>query len=78
MNSSGEGQIIDAHGQKIKYYPEVPSILKTLNDSGYTLGVASRTSEVEGAKQLLKLLDWDKYFKYKEIYPGCKVAHFNR
>lgn len=78
MNFSEKGHIIDAHGQKIKYYPEVPSILKTLNDDGYILGVASRTSEIDGAKQLLKLLDWDKYFKYKEIYPGCKVEHFNK
>lgn len=62
----------------MKFYPEVPNVLKTLHKSGYLLGVASRTSEIDGAKELLKLLNWDKYFTYKEIYPGCKVTHFER
>lgn len=52
-------------------------MLQTLHDEGYTLAVASRTSEIKGANQLLQLFDWDKYFSYKEIYPGCKVRHFN-
>lgn len=42
------------------------------------IGVASRTSEIQGAEQLCELFDWNKYFKYKEIYPGSKVAHFNQ
>lgn len=53
-------------------------MLQTLHDEGYTLAVASRTSEIKGANQLLQLFDWDKYFSYKEIYPGCKVTHFNK
>lgn len=42
------------------------------------MGVASRTSEIQGANQLLDLFEWNKYFKYKEIYPGCKKKHFNQ
>ncbi|XP_022188666.1 magnesium-dependent phosphatase 1 isoform X2 [Nilaparvata lugens] len=72
------GNIIDRHGKKIKIYPEVPKMLQHLHDNNYTLGVASRTGEIEGAKSLLHLLDWDKYFKYKEIYPGDKTTHFSR
>ncbi|PSN41720.1 Magnesium-dependent phosphatase 1 [Blattella germanica] len=72
------GNVVDTTGSKIKYYPEVPSVLEKLQKDGYDLGIASRTSEIEGANQLLKLFDWDKYFKYKEIYPGRKVAHFSR
>lgn len=71
-------EIVDAHGQIIRYYKDVPAILDKLSKEGYELGVASRTSEIEGAKQLLSLLDWEKYFKYKEIYPGCKVTHFSK
>lgn len=69
--------VVDAHGQIIRYYKEVPEILKHLSEE-YELGVASRTSEIQGAKQLLNLFNWDKYFKYKEIYPGSKVSHFSK
>ncbi|XP_015595849.1 magnesium-dependent phosphatase 1 [Cephus cinctus] len=75
----GKGsEVVDAHGQVIKYYKEVPQVLKELYTEGYELGVASRTSEIRGAYQLLNLFGWDKYFKYKEIYPGCKVTHFSK
>ena len=36
-----------------------------------------RTSEIEGAKQLIKLLGWEDYFSYKQIYPGKKTQHFS-
>lgn len=67
---------MDAHGQTIKHYPEVPEILKFLKDEGIPVAAASRTSEIDGANQLLDLFGWDKYFKYKEIYPGSKLHHF--
>ncbi|XP_076169849.1 magnesium-dependent phosphatase 1 isoform X2 [Ptiloglossa arizonensis] len=70
--------VVDAHGTIIRYYKDVPDILKQLSNEGYELGVASRTSEIQGAKQLLNLFNWDKYFKYKEIYPGSKVTHFSK
>lgn len=70
--------VVDSRGQIIQYYKEVPDVLKHLYEAGYELGVASRTSEIQGAKQLLNLFNWDKYLKYKEIYPGCKVTHFSK
>lgn len=70
--------VVDSRGQIIRYYKEVPDVLKHLYEEGYELGVASRTSEIQGAKQLLNLFNWDKYLKYKEIYPGCKVTHFSK
>ncbi|XP_076756101.1 magnesium-dependent phosphatase 1 isoform X1 [Xylocopa sonorina] len=70
--------VVDSHGQVIKYYKEVPDVLKHLSEEGYELGIASRTSEIQGAKQLLDLFNWSRYFKYKEIYPGCKVTHFSK
>ncbi|KOC67394.1 Magnesium-dependent phosphatase 1 [Habropoda laboriosa] len=70
--------VVDFDGQTIRYYKEVPEVLKHLSEEGYELGVASRTSEIQGAKQLLNLFNWEKYFKYKEIYPGSKLTHFSK
>ncbi|KZC10646.1 PREDICTED: magnesium-dependent phosphatase 1-like [Dufourea novaeangliae] len=70
--------IVDAHGKIIHCYKEVPAVLKRLSDEGYELGVASRTSEIQGANQLLNLFNWEQYFKYKEIYPGNKLTHFSK
>ena len=40
--------------------------------------IVFRTGAVEEAEQLLTLFKWNQYFTYKQIYPGCKVTHFNR
>ncbi|ENN75585.1 hypothetical protein YQE_07928, partial [Dendroctonus ponderosae] len=77
FKKQSSNRIVDNYGAKVKYYPEVPEILKNLQNQGYELGIASRTSEIQGAKQLLNLLGWDKYFTYWEIFPGSKVTHFN-
>lgn len=73
-----ENEAVDAHGQTLQHCKDVPNILKELSNKGYELGIASRTSEIQGANQLLNIFGWDKYFKYKEIYPGSKVAHFSK
>ncbi|KAJ1522914.1 hypothetical protein ONE63_002053 [Megalurothrips usitatus] len=73
-----DGKIYDRQNRVIKPFPEVPGVLQDLHQQGYELAIASRTSEIQGANQLVKLFKWDKYFKYKEIYPGCKVKHFSK
>jgi len=72
------GKVVDHRGAKIKFYPEVPDVLSTLHSWGVPLAVASRTSEIEGANQLVDLFGWEKYFTYKEIYPGSKTKHFQK
>lgn len=72
------GIIRDSMGKKITYYPEAPKVLKYLQDNNIGISAASRTGEIQGAKQLLELFDWNKYFQNKQIYPGCKHTHFNR
>ncbi|KAF5302678.1 hypothetical protein FQA39_LY10174 [Lamprigera yunnana] len=64
--------------ETIKCYKEVPEVLEKLHQKGYILAVASRTSEIRGANQLIDLFGWDKYFTYKEIYPGRKTTHFSK
>ncbi|XP_013403794.1 magnesium-dependent phosphatase 1-like [Lingula anatina] len=78
FKKQSDGRVLDFHGRHVKYYRDVPQMLKQLQQEGYTLAVASRTSCTDEARQLLNLFDWNKYFTYKEIYPGSKVAHFQR
>ncbi|KAI4502741.1 hypothetical protein M0802_001785 [Mischocyttarus mexicanus] len=78
FTKSKKNEIVDANGKIVRYYKDVPDILNKLLVEGYELGIASRTSEIKGAKQLLNLFDWEKYFKYKEIYPNVKTAHFSQ
>ncbi|CAG9860604.1 unnamed protein product [Phyllotreta striolata] len=73
-----DGKVVDSRNKHIQCYPEVPEILKRLYGEGYILAVASRTSEIQGARQLINLFEWNKYFTYYEIFPGSKTTHFNR
>ncbi|XP_051051629.1 magnesium-dependent phosphatase 1 isoform X2 [Phodopus roborovskii] len=73
-----DGTIRDRRGQNIRLYPEVPEVLDRLQSLGVPVAAASRTGEIEGANQLLELFDLVKYFVHREIYPGSKVAHFER
>ncbi|XP_043233647.1 magnesium-dependent phosphatase 1-like [Amphibalanus amphitrite] len=72
------GDVFDSFNEKVRAFPEVPDVLQWLHDEGYIIAAASRTGEIRGAKQLVKLFGWEKYFKYAEIYPGCKKKHFSR
>ncbi|KAI0228807.1 Magnesium-dependent phosphatase 1 [Lamellibrachia satsuma] len=72
------GKIYDAHGQHVKSYPDSTKILQELHSEGYKLALASRTSYTREAKDLVRLFGWDRYVTYSEIYPGSKIAHFNK
>ncbi|XP_011688886.1 PREDICTED: magnesium-dependent phosphatase 1-like isoform X2 [Wasmannia auropunctata] len=72
-----QNKVVDLYGHTIRHYSDVPDVLKQLSGEGYELGVASRTTQIKGAKQLIDLFGWKKYFKYVEIFPGSKVAHFS-
>ncbi|WP_028974786.1 magnesium-dependent phosphatase-1 [Spirochaeta cellobiosiphila] len=70
------GGVYDSVGRHIRLYPDVLPILNRLREEGHLLAVASRTHEPMWAKALLKLLDVDTVFQFKEIYPGSKYPHF--
>ncbi|XP_004698549.2 magnesium-dependent phosphatase 1 isoform X2 [Echinops telfairi] len=78
FHRSRDGTVRDSRGRTIRLYPDVPEILGRLRDLGVPVAAASRTGEVEGANQLLELFDLVKYFVHREIYPGCKITHFQR
>lgn len=74
-NSKYESILSTTTDQKMEPYPEVLEILEIWSKR-CEIAVASRTSYPPGAESLLNLFGFDKYIKYKEIYPGCKHAHF--
>ncbi|KAI1283026.1 Magnesium-dependent phosphatase 1 [Halotydeus destructor] len=73
---ASNGDAVDSQGGKCNPYPEVTAILIELKKLGYDIAIASRTHTPERARELTKLLKWDQYFDYTEIYPGKKTAHF--
>ncbi|XP_007537631.1 magnesium-dependent phosphatase 1 [Erinaceus europaeus] len=78
FHKSSDGTIRDRRGQTILLYPEVPEVLERLQIAKVPVAAASRTGEIEGANQLLKLFDLARHFVHREIYPGSKVTHFER
>ncbi|XP_072866956.1 magnesium-dependent phosphatase 1 isoform X4 [Chlorocebus sabaeus] len=57
FHKSSDGTVRDRRGQDVRLYPEVPEVLKRLQSLGVPGAAASRTSETEGANQLLELFD---------------------
>ncbi|XP_037026343.1 magnesium-dependent phosphatase 1-like [Bradysia coprophila] len=73
-----ETDILDASGNQVKPYPHSTNILQKLSSLGYKIGIASRTSAVKDAAELVNSFEWTQYISYQEIYPTCKVQHFNQ
>ncbi|XP_031564087.1 magnesium-dependent phosphatase 1-like [Actinia tenebrosa] len=72
------GVAVDKYGYKIELYKEVIGILEWLENKSVKLALASRTHAPAAGKELIQILDIEKFFHYKEIYPGCKVNHFQK
>ena len=74
-----DGHIFDSSRRApIRLYQDVPEILEHLQADGHELAVASRTHAPEWARQLMEMLEIAGCFQYEEIYPGSKIAHFER
>lgn len=70
------GSVHDARGKLMEPFGDSSKILQKLHSEQIEIAAASRTSYPPGAYSLIDLLGWKKYFKYTEIYPGSKKAHF--
>jgi len=69
-------RLIDSSNRWIRLYPDVVHILDELHKRGKFVVAASRTFRPDWANDLLNLLDIDRYFHHKEIYPADKTKHF--
>jgi len=78
FSMASNSKVYDKHKQHVKFYPDVPEILRKLHEDGFQLGIASRTGAVQEASDLTRLFQWDQFFRYRQIYPGCKITHFKK
>ena len=78
VKETGEKILEDGYSFEIKLYPEVFQILETAKNEGIKMGTVSRTKEPEYGKQLLKLMDLEKYFVSCEFDTGTKVKSIKK
>jgi magnesium-dependent phosphatase 1 len=72
------GKLLDQSGNWIRLYPDVIKILNLLKENNKFIVAASRTFEPAWAQDLMNLLEIDRFFDLKEIYPASKIRHFKR
>ncbi|KAL1457162.1 hypothetical protein WDU94_001822, partial [Cyamophila willieti] len=68
--------IRDKYQKIVNRFDDVENILEFLKKQKVKTAVASRTTEIKGAHELMDLLGWDKLIDYREIFPSEKTAHF--
>ena len=78
VKENGEKILEDGYGFEIKLYPEVFQILEKAKKEGIKMGTVSRTLEPEYGKQLLKLMDLEKYFISCEFDTGKKPSSIKK
>ena len=76
LGRTGDGRVVSACNTEVRLYSEVEVILEGLREQDILLGVASRTSAPELARELLDLFGIAEHFAHLQIYPGDKSAHF--
>ena len=78
VKDSGEKILEDGYSFEIKLYPGVFEILEKAKKQGIKMGTVSRTLEPEYGKELLKLMNLEKYFISCEFDTGTKVKSIQK
>lgn len=70
-------KVFDSEQKEMQPFPGVPETLRLVSEQlRVPMAVASRTEYPVGANSLIDLFGWQTLFRYRQIYPGSKVAHF--
>ena len=72
------GKVFDKVNTAMKLYPDVLDIIENLKRMNVKIAAASRTETPKEAREFLKLIGLYHFFDHLEIYPGCKLAHFQK
>lgn len=62
--------MVDVNGKQVKYFKEAPEILKYIHDKQIMIGAFSKCYDIDGAKQLIDLFGWSKYFSHIHLFKG--------
>ncbi|XP_055356483.1 uncharacterized protein LOC129601640 [Paramacrobiotus metropolitanus] len=73
-----DGKIRDRMNAVFAPYPGVGDFLEELHEQGTNLALVSRTEAPPVGKDMIRYLNWTRFFKYQEIYPGKKTTHFHK
>ena len=72
------GKVVDKYNTSMDLYPQVLEIMRNLKKMDVKIAAASRTETPKEAKDFLRLIGIYHFFDHLEIYPGCKLAHFEK
>lgn len=70
--------LVDTQGKMIKLYKEIIPVLSLIWENFIQITVAANTTENIEVEQIMLLLEWNKYFDNKQIFPDSLEAHLNR
>lgn len=62
--------MVDVNGKLVKSFKEAPEVLKYIHDNQIIIGAFSRSYDVDGARQLIDLFGWSKYFAHIHLFKG--------
>lgn len=69
-------RVFDANGDEVVIYSDIFKAFDFIDELGVPIAAASRTNQPGWARDLLSLHGLADRFRWSEIYPSSKVAHF--
>lgn len=71
-----QGRVLDRRGSHVQIYPFARKVFEWAAERNIPLALASRTEQPRWAIELLRLLELSSLFRWQQIFPDCKLRHF--